>query len=121
MVGKNGMVKVGEGNHRLAVALELIEEEGLEVLRNVPVFFGFRQNVYETMGPGWKYPEERAVSQQKKLEEQEKWKHEREEKERKREEEAEERRSKMTPEEIERSDAQVKEIMDMLGFQNETS
>ena len=115
-VGKNRMAKVGEGNHRLAVALELIEEEGLEVLRNVPVYIGFNQAVFYTMGPGWKHPEERAVSQQKRLEEHEEWKRQRAEEERKLEEDAAERRSKTTPEELEESDSKNKEIMDLLGF-----
>ena len=37
-VGKNGIAKVGEGNHRLAIAMEL----GIPV----PVLFGFKQTVY---------------------------------------------------------------------------
>jgi len=36
-IGKNGVVKVGEGNHRLAIAKEL----GIDV----PVMFHFRENV----------------------------------------------------------------------------
>jgi len=67
MIGKNRVAKVGEGNHRLAVALELIEEEGLEVLQNVPVFFGFWTTV--NLNPGLRTPEERDIGRQRDLEE----------------------------------------------------
>jgi GNAT superfamily N-acetyltransferase len=52
MIGKNGRAKVGEGNHRLAVAQELIEE-GYTNLANIPVFFGFWSSVAESP---YKYP-----------------------------------------------------------------
>jgi len=44
-IDKNGNAKVGEGNHRLAIANELIESEGNTELINVPVMFEFRENI----------------------------------------------------------------------------
>jgi hypothetical protein len=68
MIGKNGIAKVGEGNHRLAIAQELIEEEGLINLTQVPVTFVFQTNVQTN--EGWKTPSEREIMQQKYNEEQ---------------------------------------------------
>ena len=56
-IGKNGKAKVGEGNHRLAIAREV-------GLSKVPVFFHFGQRVEVSKGTGSMFreaPTEKAV------------------------------------------------------------
>jgi len=107
LIGRAGGVKVGEGNHRLAIS----REAGI---REVPVRFAFYEHRV-TKTPQYSREERKRMVELEQLAK------ERGEKQRQRaHEEAEEkdrkRREKMTPEEQREYDKEIDNLMDLLGF-----
>ena len=108
-LGKNGVMKVGEGNHRLAIAQEL----GIE---QIPVRFFWQQEVWleQQLTPYEKREKALEREKQEQRRQQEREKQEREYAET--EQRIQEKEEQMTPEELERSREETEDIMKLLGL-----